>query len=127
MVGIPETCVATVNGGFQVNGETITFSQTAAGVKVLFPQGIFCQISGASCLVKVTPQSSGAGSVFATYSGDANNLAFTGGGSFSVSLAATITSVTCAPTTVVVGQMSDCAATITGSFHATGFVKWTSL
>jgi hypothetical protein len=84
-----------------------------------------CKLSGGSCDVKYTPASAGPINITASYAGDKYNPTSSGEFSLSVTPTTSTTTVSCSPTSVVVGSSKTikCTAHVTG-YKPSGTVTW---
>ena len=81
---------------------------------VSFTPGSSCTLSGGSCSVNMTSTAPGSLAVSASYEGDAEHLASTSPLVFvTINDRETSTTVTCAPSTLTVGDDAICSATVT--------------
>jgi List-Bact-rpt repeat protein len=119
-VGSPTTCVATVNG-YAPSGAA-SWSSSGQG---LFSPMNSCTLNGQTCSVSYTPTATGSAQVTATYIGDANNLGSSSTFGIIAAQAQSITTVSCLPQTVVLGQLTTCTASV-GGYLPTGSVAWTN-
>ncbi|MHB8565463.1 MAG: Ig-like domain repeat protein [Nitrososphaerales archaeon] len=127
-VGSPTTVSASVQGTEPTG--TVTFSSSGSGT---FSPANSCTLSSEdACSVSYTPTSASGSpvTITANYGGDGSNLAssaattpitITGGSPVSTS-----TSVSCSPTSIAVGEISNCTATVLGS-SPTGTVTFSTV
>jgi hypothetical protein len=125
-VGLSTLCTATVTGASPTGPVSLLDSGGQALVTV--PASCVLVVTGpttSSCNVTVTTSGAGVADIQASYSGDANNLQPTSAALtvLTVSEVTTTTSVSCVPATVVVGQSTQCTATVDG-YSPTKIVTW---
>jgi phosphate transport system substrate-binding protein len=114
------TCKATVVGTGSVPTGTVTWSSSGSGT---FSK-LTCRLSKGACSVKFTPTTAGSMLLTAVYGGDSRNSPSTGSYLLTVLMKATMTTVSCAPRSVVPGSSTiTCRAKVKG-YSPTGTVSW---
>ena len=119
-VGSSTTCTATVNG-YNPTG-TVTWQTNATGI---FSSST-CTLTSGSCQVTYAPSTTASANLTASYSGDSNNLGSTGSSALIVTQAVTNTSVNCVPSSIEVGSLTICNATVSGGVSPSGSVSFTT-
>ena len=118
------TCVVKVKG-YSVTG-IVTWSQSGVGF-VLLSQST-CTISTGSCSVTLTGVTTGTVTLNAAYGGDSNNQGSSRTTKISVGKAATVTMVSCTPSSLGLGSVVTCTATVSGIYSShTGTVTWSKV
>ena len=113
VVGTRTTCTATL--GYHVTGK-VAWSTSGSGKF----SALTCKLSKGSCFVAYTPASAGNVTITASY-----NLAISGTSNLSVTARTSTTTVSCSPTSVVVGSSKTikCTAAVKG-YKPSGTVTW---
>ncbi len=123
VLGSASTCTATVTGASPTG--TVDWTATEPGAESPFLVSA-CELSSGSCSVTVSPASGGSPVVVgATYEGDSANAGSSGSFMLEVTKAASATSVSCFPASIVEGTSALCTAAVTG-YSPTGTVQWSS-
>lgn len=118
-IGASSTCTANVTG--TTPSGTVTWSSSGSGSF----SSTTCTLSSGSCQVTYAPSVAGIQTITGTYSGDSVNVPSFGNYSISTPGVNTTTTVTCASTTIELGNSTSCTATVAGS-SPTGNVNFSS-
>lgn len=108
------TCKATVTGETTPTG-SVSFAGTGSFDASSCTLAATTTAGVAACSVKFTPSAAGYTTVDGTYAGDGTHTGSTGSATVGVTKRVTQTTVTCAPSTVVLNQASTCTASVKDS------------